>query len=99
MKDPRVTTLRVFNSSDFIGKTCKVEIDYCDKKEYKFVRFPDMEMVKCSLSSESEQEKIIPELTKSYISNLINKNKLPKHTEITISNLEIRELLNKIKKQ
>ena len=97
MKDPKVTPLRVFNSSDFIGKTCKVEIDYYDKKEYRLVKFPDMEMVKCGLSSESEQEKIIPELAKAYISNLIKKNKLSKEECITIYSPKIRELLNKMK--
>ena len=87
MKNPKVTPLQVFNSLDPNGKpqkTCKVEIDYYDKKEYKLVQFSDLGMVKCGLSSESEQEKIIPELAKAYISNLIKKNKLPKEECITI---------------
>ncbi|MHB8277893.1 MAG: hypothetical protein ACYDIA_09600 [Candidatus Humimicrobiaceae bacterium] len=92
MKDPKITPLQVFDSSDFIGKTCKVEIDYCDKKEYKLARFPDLEMCKCGLRSKSEQEKIIPELAKAHISNLIKKNQLPKEECITIYSEMIAQL-------
>lgn len=46
---------------------------------------------------ESEQEKIIPDLAKAYISNLIKKNKLLKEECITIYTPKIRELLNKMK--
>lgn len=102
MKNPKVTPLQVFNSLDPNGKfqkTCKVEIDYYDKKEYKLVQFSDLGMVKYGLRSESKQEKIIPELTKAHISNLINKNKLPKDTKIEIPDLVIRDLLNNMKKQ
>jgi len=97
MKEPNVTPLEVFDSSDFIGKTCKVEIDYYSNKEYKLVKFPDSEMVECGLSSENEQEKIIPKLAKIYISNLIKKNQLPEIECITIYSPKILELLDKIK--